>query len=505
MARSTRDLKTLSCCLLALTVLVPGAQAAAETPTRDIGPGMVVMGFPQNLGAEERPPIEFNHRAHTTILGTDGCPKCHVVDDKGLSPALAATTGIDDRDRLIDAFHNNCLGCHKERAAASLESGPITCGECHVRRGPGVSQRLAMSYDYSLHGRHSLAFEDKCESCHHVYDEAQQKLVYVKGQEDGCPSCHGASDEESKPSLRNASHRGCVSCHLQRIKEQLSTGPILCVGCHDATLRSAIRQLESPPRLLRGQADSLWVHAPEGTSKAVPFNHLAHEQKSQSCSQCHHQSLRKCSECHTTVGGAPEGGGVILERAFHMTPAAHSCVGCHRQHTTEPGCAGCHTSGTATIGEQMCNVCHSGPTPATIADNPPPPPAAVEATLGPLPVSSNSFPEEVTIDILVDEYEASKLPHLKIVAKLDTAIRNSSLARRFHGTPEIMCASCHHHSPAGSRPPKCRACHTMSAHSTHDMPGLKAAYHRQCIGCHQRMGIDKQGCTDCHAEREVQS
>jgi hypothetical protein len=276
------------------------------------------------------------------------------------------------------------------------------------------------------------------------------------------------------------------------------------VGCHDATQQANIRRLESPPRLLRGQADSLWVHAPDATSNAVPFNHLAHEQKSQSCSQCHHQSLRKCSECHTTFGGTAEGGGVNLERAFHETPATHSCVGCHRQQMAVPACAGCHTSAAAAISERMCIVCHAGPSATTLADDAAPP-TFTGITLGPLPAPSEAFPKEVTIDGLVDEYEASKLPHLQIVAKLDTAIRDSALAQRFHGTPEAMCASCHHHSPAGSRPPKCGACHTRSAHTTRDMPGLKAAYHRQCIECHQRMGIDKQGCTDCHAEREVQS
>jgi len=95
------------------------------------------------------------------------------------------------------------------------------------------------------------------------------------------------------------------------------------------------------------------------------------------------------------------------------------------------------------------------------------------------------------------------MPHLKILARLDAPIRASRLARQFHGTVEAMCAGCHHHSPAGERPPRCAACHGPTAAATMDKPGLKVAYHRQCIGCHQRMGIDKQGCTDCHAERKV--
>ena len=61
------------------------------------------------------------------------------------------------------------------------------------------------------------------------------------------------------------------------------------------------------------------------------------------------------------------------------------------------------------------------------------------------------------------------------------------------------------HSPAGERPPRCAACHGEAAAATMDKPGLKVAYHRQCIGCHIEMNIQKQGCTDCHAEKEVAS
>jgi hypothetical protein len=74
----------------------------------------------------------------------------------------------------------------------------------------------------------------------------------------------------------------------------------------------------------------------------------------------------------------------------------------------------------------------------------------------------------------------------------------------FHGSAEAMCAGCHHHSPAGERPPKCSACHGDEAAATIDKPSLKVAFHRQCVSCHQKLEI-KAGCTDCHAEKEGQS
>ena len=148
-------------------------------------------------------------------------------------------------------------------------------------------------------------------------------------------------------------------------------------------------------------------------------------------------------------------------------------------------------------------VCHSGPQPGSQALETAPTPA--DLRLDPLPIPSDAFPEKVVIEGLVDRYEASNLPHAKIVRKLDEITRKSTLAGRFHADTETLCSGCHHHSPVGTRPPPCRACHSEVAYATEDRPGLKVAYHRQCVGCHIAMNNPKQGCTDCHAAREVES
>jgi hypothetical protein len=129
--------------------------------------------------------------------------------------------------------------------------------------------------------------------------------------------------------------------------------------------------------------------------------------------------------------------------------------------------------------------------------------AAVE--FGGLPDSPDDLPEEVVIDGMVDRYEASRLPHGKIVRRLHAAVLDSPLAKRFHGDAEVGCSGCHHHSPVGERPPRCAACHGEVGDPTRDRPDLKAAYHRQCIECHEQMNIKAVGCTDCHAVREVTS
>lgn len=489
---------------LLLLVAIGGTAAASEQPTRTIPPATIIMEFPVALGEMERPAVEFNHKAHTEVLEPLGCETCHRLDEQGeFSPRLASTFEIDTREDLVDAYHRACVGCHRERDAGGLVAGPVTCGECHVRRAPGVSERVVMAFDYSLHARHSKALDDKCESCHHVYDEVTEKLTYVKGKEDGCSACHGAVDQGRTLSLANASHQACISCHLRRTRLEQETGPSLCVGCHDAENRESIEVLAEVPRLMRGQKDAMWVSAPSSNSAAVAFNHLAHEQRSSFCSDCHHRSVRPCDDCHTQMG-ALEGAGVTTEQAYHQDSSTFSCVGCHVAFTADrPGCLGCHETASMALAENNCVRCHNGPPPGSPLLESPPYPAVV--LFEPLPAPSDEFPETVVIDLLVDRYEASNLPHAKIVNALATGTSESALAITFHGGSATLCSGCHHHTPVGVRPPPCRSCHGEAAGATTDRPDLKVAYHRQCIGCHQRMGVAKQGCTDCHASKEDQS
>ncbi|MBQ7617802.1 MAG: cytochrome c3 family protein, partial [Desulfovibrio sp.] len=75
----------------------------------------------------------------------------------------------------------------------------------------------------------------------------------------------------------------------------------------------------------------------------------------------------------------------------------------------------------------------------------------------------------------------------------------------FQSTPEIFCQTCHHHTPASSKPSKCVSCHTPAIDKQHPgRPPLKAAYHLQCMGCHDGMNVKrprKTDCTGCHQLR----
>lgn len=503
MVRSTKQSQLVVLGLVAVVVVAGASAAAPPAPPRLIPPSTTKMALADALGPLERPAVEFDHAAHTAALEGEPCTTCHVVEESRLSPAFAPLRGETDRNRLIDGVHDACLACHRSRTGAAGKRGPLVCGECHVEREPGVSQRLPLVWDYSLHGRHAQVFPDKCETCHHAYDTATEQLVYVKGTEEACRTCHLDHDEGKTLSLRNAVHTDCVGCHLQRVMGDQSAGPVSCVGCHDAAIVSNYPQLDPLPRLVRGQPDRGWIGEEGARTPMVVFNHLGHEPQTRFCSSCHHSSLRPCRECHTLAGSA-EGAGVTLEEAYHRTASQLSCVGCHVARATATECAGCHRSLPTVASQRACARCHVGPPRGTARLDDIPLPAAVATQLAPLPTASDAFPEEVTIQVLAADYEPVKLPHRKIVAKLDAGLRTSPLAAAFHITTERICEGCHHHAPAEEPPAGCRECHGAEAAATVDRPRLKVAYHRQCIGCHQAMGIKQQGCTDCHAAKEVQ-
>lgn len=60
------------------------------------------------------------------------------------------------------------------------------------------------------------------------------------------------------------------------------------------------------------------------------------------------------------------------------------------------------------------------------------------------------------------------------------------------------CSTCHHYNPPGAIV-KCSFCHeTVRKQSDIKLPDLKAAYHRQCMSCHESWEAESK-CESCHA------
>ena len=62
------------------------------------------------------------------------------------------------------------------------------------------------------------------------------------------------------------------------------------------------------------------------------------------------------------------------------------------------------------------------------------------------------------------------------------------------------CVTCHHYTPEGSQYPACKTCHAIGKNTDIAKPGLKGAYHRQCLSCHREWSSDS-GCNACHQSK----
>ena len=478
------------------------------------------------------------------------CTTCHPKDTAGktalsfmreANPAKAAD--------LKKVYHDGCIGCHADLAKAGLKSGPsdVECKRCHAGEPAMKSSWQPLAVDRMLHFRHARTQEkmdNKCGACHHVYDAAAKKTVPAPKEDQvpgSCAYCHKAMDTvtpggapEKVRSLRLASHGECVTCHLQTAAKGQSTptGPTNCSGCHAPLAQKDIEannKKQVPEgadlRIKRHQPDRTLIlalaapgkmadgkPAKRFTMNAVPFDHKAHEARGVACATCHHQTLAACgATCHT-VAGSKDGGQVTLAQAMHAPASDRSCVSCHAKEQKKPECIGCHVlrKPADTQDKAACADCHMAP-PAGAADAvaalavTPADPARQawndqRAALAAQLLDSRKMttqlypvediPEKVSIGSMAKDYEPAEFPHRRIVVNMAAALKDNRLASAFHADQGALCRACHHMSPASKTPPHCVSCHAASGPSPDGRPGLKAALHGQCMGCHKAMGIE---------------
>mgnify|MGYP003588746029 CR=1 FL=1 len=496
-------------------------------------PDLVQIEPQTGSGRGEMPAVSFLHDKHTEALKGQDCTTCHVrqTDNARLKFAFKKAERAGNTPEM-DFFHANCIGCHTEIAAKGTKSGPTEgqCRLCHVASPEIVSSRQPIPFDRSLHYRHEANRQIKsladgetgnCSACHHDYDAALKKTVFSKGNESSCTYCHGKPGHDPARPMKAAAHDACVACHVANTGENQKSGPITCAGCHDASQQAKIQKVENPPRLKRGQPDAVLMAARYFSQKpasgeaikppavaGVAFNHKAHEGSVADCKSCHHSSLQKCATCHTP-DGAPDGKFIRLEQAMHDTAAGESCMGCHQIAQKAMECAGCHgATGKEAFSQRECGTCHSV-TNSEMAgwvgmDEKKRAARASELTSPKMDIRSllpdSEIPEIVTIGVMADQYKPASFPHRKIVHSLADRMDGNKLAKAFHSKPDTLCQGCHHNSPITPRPAACISCHGKTETGGSDnRPALMAAYHNQCMTCHQKMGIEKPAATDCTA------
>ena len=560
--RIPRSLVFLALCGVA-GLLAVAVSSGYATPQEDDGFRADIMSISvlKDYGPLTQPKVVFLHDKHTSALAKLGdkykaqCNTCHLKDKDGKTGlAFMREANPATGAALKKIYHDGCIGCHSGLAAEGLKSGPldVQCKSCHAGEPAVKSSWQPLAVDRLLHFRHAKTQEkadNKCGACHHVYDEAAKKTVPAPKEDQvpgSCAYCHKATDTVTKGgapekvrSLRLASHGECVTCHVETAAKGPGTpsGPSTCSGCHAPLSQKDIeahnkKQVPegSDLRIKRHQPDRTLILAvaPKAknaqaaksfTMNPVPFDHKAHEARGLSCASCHHQTLASCgAECHT-VAGSKEGGQVTLAQAMHSQTSDRACVSCHAKEQQKPECAGCHSQRKPADAQDKaaCATCHMTPAPAApealaaLAAAPASPARAEERArlasqlldarpqVAPL-LANEDIPEKVSIGSMAKDYEPAEFPHRRIVLGMAKAIKDSKLATAFHADETALCRACHHNSPVSKTPPHCVSCHSASGPGPDGRPGLKAALHGQCMGCHKAMGIEGKKLADAPAD-----
>ncbi len=104
------------------------------------GQDPVMMLGEKEIAAHQRPPVQFQHEKHSANID---CLQCHHDYDKylnnkgGEGQPCSACHGLKSKPEILpltEAFHIQCKSCHDAMRQEGSPSGPVMCGECHVKK-----------------------------------------------------------------------------------------------------------------------------------------------------------------------------------------------------------------------------------------------------------------------------------------------------------------------------------------------------------------------------------
>ncbi|MCP3898289.1 MAG: cytochrome c3 family protein [Desulfobacteraceae bacterium] len=522
------QLLTLTIAIFLIFPLVAQTSLKTADTTDEKRSDILTIDIPSSPDHKDMPAVNFLHDLHTKAVEGE-CSKCHDQKDGNTIFKFKRVKDVKDQ-AFMDLYHDNCIKCHEDVKKSGKKSGPqeAECRTCHNAKSNLTSSWNELAFDRSLHFRHenskaipsSIKTEEtNCNVCHHKYNKKTEAIFYQKGEEESCIYCHRDVVKDDTRALRNASHDSCVACHLTLKEKKTEAGPVNCIGCHDITEQSKIKTVKDVPRLKRNQPDTVlitgWTPLENDLEKnkktisshmnPVAFDHKSHEQKNQSCKVCHHETLKKCNSCHTETGDE-KGDFIKIGQAMHIADSTKSCIGCHNEKKQAKECAGCHFQmPEKALKDNSCISCHKVDAKSVAVeqmkndiDKADIAKAAIAKDIqGYSKVVENEIPETVIIKTLAKEYKPSKFPHRMMVKSIFKKAGESNMAKVFHTNEQNLCMGCHHNSPASLTPPQCASCHGKTPDLETGKPGLKGAYHGQCITCHQKMEVKTVLATDC--------
>ena len=81
------------------------------------------------------PPVTFSHSVHTDKVKAE-CVVCHHKDPKEPGKCMPCHDRNEVKNGappIKDAYHKNCIDCHKESVAKKV-AAPTKCNECHKKQ-----------------------------------------------------------------------------------------------------------------------------------------------------------------------------------------------------------------------------------------------------------------------------------------------------------------------------------------------------------------------------------
>lgn len=391
-----------------------------------------------------------HHTEQPGAMDLKPCSTCHTAQpnvEALITPELFTTVAAvtyegENGPPPMTALHASCVGCHK-----AMAEGPVVCRDCHKQTFSGPQGLV--TWDHTLHSRKldmdpEGAFDDDCVTCHHQDKDAKteadyracgtchQPMVannlavatgtknhetYKHGQcvechidfnpEDnavGCIDCHQGMQVNysvTKPSIEQAVHQRCGTCHNSIEAAMNEKLPGSCVDCHDP----------DPSRIsVPGLGTIAWDHNRHGKYGGIECQTCHHTEAADApmiaCSSCHGKepeveldlkaSLEKtCLDCHTKEqAGLTTLASMVLEEGkgghakfessegsfwwdhrFHAVGTSLSCKNCHHNIIKE----GDDYATALKIGKtwsamdghiKNCNSCHGedGPVAGSVAE-----------------------------------------------------------------------------------------------------------------------------------------
>ncbi len=229
-----------------------------------------------NAGGE----VVFDHAVHAEAYGF-ACADCHHE-----MPLDADTSDVE----AMKASVISCGSCHglefDEEFVATHESMYTTdaqCATCHH-----------VQFDKTDwgHDMHAYDFGMDCLTCHHDTDIEPEPM--------NCNNCHTSGytpADDPMPSLKNAVHARCESCHFDYYDEGIAD----CASCHYDTSSQEKMAKDSNFEFNSDQMTCITCHEDVAPAELIPSRMDAFHL---SCMGCHEEigagpyTADDCAKCH---------------------------------------------------------------------------------------------------------------------------------------------------------------------------------------------------------------